>query len=371
MAAASVVAQDSPFSKKRPTPGDDPSPGPAPAKSVKAESASKPAGTRDAVKKALAYLISKQDRDGGWESGLASTTGQVVVTSFCALALMASGGSPKGGTYQSQVQKAVEFVTRHLFDPPTMPDKKWDQTNWAVTIGTVFLAEAYSHAPSAEVKAALDRGLTEIFNRMEPSGGWGHYHGGPNALNYVELEVMSTWALGAVGMLKRQKFRVPSDKVARAIQFIEECCAPGSGGVGYSPNQGQKGMGEEGRTGGALWLFGLHGQQGHALCARMADWFRKNHDGATNCHGSIALGCVGSALGACQLGGQDWDAFVAAVFPKLLTQQQGDGSFAPIRGKGAGSVGGDSSAGPNYNTGLYTLVLQLDLGNLNYLGTKQ
>lgn len=368
-----VLAQDSPFSRKRTGASDNSEPGepsPRAAKPPRPESPNKPAKSREAVAKALAYLVSKQREDGAWQSGLAATTGDVVVTSFCALALMASGSSPNGGPYQAQIQRAVEFVTRRVFDPPSMPDKKWDQTNWSVTIGTMFLAEVYSHSPSAEVKAALDRGLVEIFHRMEPSGGWGHYHGGPNALNYVELEVMSTWALGAAGILKRLKFRVPSDKVGRAVQFIEDCCASGSGGVGYSPNRGQKGVGEEGRTGGALWVFGLHGLHGHRLYPLMADWFRRNLDGATNCHGSIALGCLGAALGARQLGGQDWDAFVAAVFAKILAQQQGDGSFAPIRGTGAGAAGGDASAGPNYNTGLYALVLQLDLGNLNYLGAK-
>lgn len=368
-----VLAQDSPFSRKRPAGVENGEPGEPPARAPKpprSESANKPASTREAVSKALAYLVSKQRKDGAWESGLAATTGEVVVTSFCALALMASGSSPKGGAYQAQIQRAIEFVAGRVFDPPAMPDKKWDQTNWSVMIGTMFLAEAYSHSPSAEIKAALDRGIVEIFRRMEPSGGWGHYHGGPNPLNYIELEVMSTWALGAAGVLKRLKFRVPSDKVGRAIQFIEDCCAPGSGGVGYSPNRGQKGVGEAGRTGGALWVFGLHGLQGHSLYPLMANWFRRNLSGSTNCHGSIALGCLSAALGARQLGGQDWDAFVAAVFPKVLGQQQGDGSFSPIRGTGAGAAGGDDSAGPNYNTGLYALVLQLDLGHLNHLGVK-
>ena len=38
---------------------------------------------------------------------------------------------------------------------------------------------------------------------QESSGGWGHSNSGPNALNYVELEVMSTLALGAIGALQR------------------------------------------------------------------------------------------------------------------------------------------------------------------------
>jgi hypothetical protein len=239
-----------------------------------------------------------------------------------------------------------------------------------VTIGGVFLAEAYSHGSTAEVRATLDRCVKEIERRMEKSGGWGHYHGGPNALNYVELEVMSTWALGTLGICKREKIRINSSKVTRAFKFIQDCCAPGKGGVGYSPNRGQKGMGNAGRTGGAIWLFALHGQTGHPLYGKMGAFWRTKIDNSTNGHGSIALGCLGSALGARQLGSADWDNFVAKAFPKILKVRKADGSFGAIKGTGLGSAGSDNSAGANYNTALYALVMQLDLGNLNYVGAK-
>lgn len=332
------------------------------------ESSKKPPGTRSAVAKALSALASRQQGNGSWRVGLASVTGTVVGTSFAGLALMASGSTPSSGPYSSHISKAVRFVQQHLFDPPRVRSRKWDQTNWQVCIGALFLAEAYARTRSADLKATLDRALVEIFRRMESSGGWGHSNQGPNALGYVELEVMSTWALGAAGALKHLGFRVPPDKVTAALTFIRNCCAGESGGVGYSPRRGQKGIGEEGRTGGAIWLFGLHGQKSDPLYGRMAAWWRAHLDGAVNGHGSIAMGCLGSALGGLQLGGGDWDRFVEAVFPKILNLQNPDGTFRAAKGTGAGAVGGDRTAGTDYNTALYTLTLQLDLGNLRFLG---
>jgi hypothetical protein len=329
------------------------------------ESKSKPGNCRAVVKSALDWLAKSQAANGHWESRMAAVTGEVVVTSFCALALMASGNG-----YREQVDKAAKFVSANLFKKGFNPDPKWDQTNWQIGIGSLFLCEYYADSKSADVKATLEQAVAEIFKRMEPSGGWGHCPTVKNALNYLELEIMSSWMLSAAGAAQKLGFKIPSDKVGRALKFIEDSCAPGKGGVGYSPNPGQKGMGCPGRTGGAIFLHALLNQKSAPLYPKMAEYWKQAVDRTSEGHGSLAMGYLGSALGARQMGAEEWDTYVAKFFPTILGAANGDGSFKHLKGKTMHSMGGDGMAGAPYSTGIYVLILQLDLGNLSFLGQR-
>lgn len=338
---------------------------PAPKKGPASESHNKPANTRAAVKAAVEWLAKSQKADGSWATTLGGETGELVTTAWCGLALMAAGSSTK-----AQVDKAAGYVSANLFKKGINPDPKWDQTSWAIAIGGMFLAEYYASTKSADIKGALEKDLAEIFARIEPSGGWGHYHGGKNALNYVELEIMSNWMLVAAGMCQRIGLKPPGDKVARALKFIEDSCAPGAGGVGYSPNAGQKGAGCPGRTGGALFAFALLNQRSHPLFGKMIEYWKQDIDRSNEGHGSLCMGLLGSALGAREIGGDAWDTYVAKFFPQILGAAGGDGSFKHLTGKTPISMGSDGMTGPAYNTAIYALILQLDLGNLTYLGQK-
>jgi hypothetical protein len=350
--------------KSSSTPGGSPAPaltkkGPA------SESRNKPANAKAVAAAAVQWLANAQKPDGHWESQLGGETGDLVTSSFCALALMASG---KGA--RAQVDKAAQFVMANIFKKGHNPDPKWDQTNWQIAVGGMFLAEYYAETKSADVKAVLEQVVQEIFARIEPSGGWGHYHGGKNPLNYIELEIVSNWMLSAAGMCQRLGLRVPGDRVGLAVKFIEECCSPGQGNVGYSPNAGQKGVGCPGRTGGALFAFSLLKQHGHPIFSKMGDYWKADIDKSSEGHGSLCMGFLGSALGARTIGADAWDTYVAKFFPQILSAATGDGSFKHLTGKTPISMGSDNMAGPAYNTAVYALILQLDLGNLTFVGQK-
>lgn len=365
-----LLAQDrsnNPFSKDYKGGGkaDSNAASPAPKKAAASESRQKPGNTRAVVKGALDWLARTQQADGHWETRLGGLTGEIVTTSFAGLALLAAG-SP----YKAQIDKAAQYVCANILKKGHQPDPKWDQTNWQIAVGGMFLCEYYACSKSAETRAVLDKVLLEVFNRIEPSGGWGHYHGGKNALNYVELEIMSNWMLATAGMAQRLGLKPPQDKIARALKFIEDSCAPGQGGVGYSPNPGQKGMGCPGRTGGALFCHGLLRQTAAPVYPKMVEYWKSDIDKSSEGHGSLCMGFLGSALGARQIGSEAWDTYVGKFFPQILTAAAGDGSFKHLTGKTPISMGSDNTAGPAYNTAVYALVLQLDLGHLAFLGSK-
>src|SRR5262249_40851216 len=144
----------------------------------------------------------------------------VVTTSFCGLTLLASGG-----TYQEQLDGAVDYVIKNMFVTAKEVD---DFSNWTIAIGGFFLCEYYaaqkkkdSHYQSARIQAVLERVVDEACQRMEDTGGWGHTPRIKNALGYRELVVVSNWMLATLGACERLGCKVPPDKVKQAMQFVQ------------------------------------------------------------------------------------------------------------------------------------------------------
>jgi uncharacterized protein YkwD len=192
-----------------------------------------------------------------------------------------------------------------------------------------------------------------------------------NVLGYVELEVVSNWMLTTLGACRKLGFNVPEDKLEKPIKFIADCCNEGKGDVGYSPRPGQKGFGAAYRTGGAIFAFAMLGKEDHPLYPLMIQcWKRSAAADSNEGHGSVALGYIGSALGARQVSPEDWQLFRDTFFPQILAHAQKDGSFKHITGKTPLSVGFDDKQGPAYNTGIYALLLQLDGGRLRFVGQR-
>jgi hypothetical protein len=380
-----LAAQDSPFSQKKP--GKKPAgPSPAAPRAASSESKKKPQNTAAAVKAGLEWLARNQQADGSWNTVLGGRAGLITVTSFCALSLIASGVEE----YRPLVDKAAQFVSGNLFGASNPIGGQWDQTNWQFAIGGMFLCEYWKQNRPAEGKpknvetkaeaarpepAKSDDGLLqkivdEIVKRIEPSGGWGHGPHVKNALNYLELEVMSNFMLATLGMARKLGAKVPGETIGKATRFVEECCNPGQGAVGYSPNPGQKGIACPCRTGGAIFGFAQAGQTGHPLFGRMIEAWKRIMKNSGEGHGSLAMGLLESALGARQIGPDAWDQFVGDFFPLILSHANADGSFKHIQGKTMMSVGGDGMTGPAYPTGVLTLIMQLDLGHLRFLGQR-
>jgi hypothetical protein len=369
LAVLLIVCQDksnNPFSKDYKGGGGGGSgAGASPKKAGANESSKKPGNTKAAVKSALEWLVKNQKKDGSWEMKLGGETGTIVTTSLCALAIMASDEN------KENVDLAAKYVAAHIFDKGGN-DPKWDQTNWPLSLGGMFLAEYYAdHKSNEEIKTVLEKVLDEIANRMEPSGGWSHgAKGVPCALNYVELEVMNNWMMACVGMGKRLGLKTKGD-MGRAMSFIENCCAPGAGNVGYSPRPGQKSTtAEPGRTGGAIFAFACLHSQSNPLYAKMCEYWKQSMGKSDQGHGSVSMGLLESALGAKTMGGDPWDSYVARFFPTMLGQANPDGSFKFLTGKTPTALGGDNMTGPAYHTGIFALIMQLDMGGLTFMGGK-
>ncbi len=328
------------------------------------------------VKAALAWLAKNQQPDGGWTSGLGENRPAIVVTSsWCALALLASD-EPR---YRLHVKRAANFIAKNLYkDPfPAPLPEQWDQGNWKIAIGGLFLCEYYAHLrrdpayKSAQVEQLLASVVKESCQRMEASGGWGHTPRVKNVLGYIELEVMSNWMLATLGTAERLGVKVPADKLKQGIQYVEDCCDKEKGGIAYNTEKDQKEFGCPCRTGGALFAFGILGKANQPVYRRMANYWNREIGASGEGHGSVALGLLASALGARQLGPIAWDNYQKRFLPDILKHGNDDGTFKHLTGKTPHALGCDHQLGAAYNTGVYALILQLDRGTLQFLGRQQ
>jgi hypothetical protein len=249
-----------------------------------------------------------------------------------------------------------------------------DRSNWCIGIGGLFLCEYYAakkrkdpNYQSDKLQKALERVVQEACDRMEDTGGWGHTMRVKIDGGYRELEVMSNWMLATLGACQRLGFKVPADKVKKAMQFIQDCCQPGKGDVGYSPTLK---VGCPARTGGALFAYAMLGQQKNTLYPLMVTSYRSSIARTSEAHGSQAMGYFWSAVAARQIGAQEWRAYKTAFFPKIQANGNADGTFKVLTGTTAHAASLDHQWDGTYNMAILTLILQLDRGNLVFLGQK-
>lgn len=149
------------------------------------------------VLKGMAYLVSKQNSDGGWSEGEESQymrqvgkinkeQSNVADTCMAALALLRAGNKPNKGQYAKNVAGAVDFVCKSI--------EKSDRDSLFVTevrgirvqaklgqyvdtfLSAVFLPEVKGQMPdpvdNERVTAALDKVIRKIERNQDSSGGW-------------------------------------------------------------------------------------------------------------------------------------------------------------------------------------------------------
>lgn len=329
------------------------------------------------VEASLAWLAETQKSDGSYDTKFGGVNGQVVVTSLAGLAFLASGSTPRSGPYAKNIEEAAEFVMKNCgkeFDFGGLGGGggNWNQTNWAYGYAPVFLGEVYRHAPTDELKKKLEEMIQTIARNQEKSGGWAHGPGGPNALGYVELQIVGNWCLCALGTLKRLGFKIPQATVDKGVAYAVSTSS-GDGGVGYSDQPGQKGIGDAGRTAGCIWAFSLLGLTKHPFYPKMASFFKREMENIPNGHVSPVMHFTASAFACMHLGAAYWKDFMELFRLEILAARRPDGTFSarPTEESVAMHSNNDREMGPVWTTASYVLIMQLPKGKLATLTTPK
>lgn len=324
----------------------------------------------------LEFLARTQTGDGAFPTELGGQTGMVVVTSLGGLAFLAQGVKPRAGT---PLGRAIEFVRTRCNTADPMAGRmggggrgNWNQANWELAYGLMFLAEAARVTRRADLKAKCVELAAALQKTQEQSGGWAHGPGGPNALGYLELEIVSNYALLGLAAARKLGIEVDEEKLGKALGWIEETSG-GDGGVGYSPRPGQKGFGDPGRTAGAVVAFAALGQTRQPFFSKMVGYYGANQGRLTAGHVSPAMHLLSGAMAARLLGKRSWSSYWEAYRPVLMGLRRPDGSFAsmPTAESKQLSSNSDLTVGPRWTTATYVLVLSLtDSDRLPLLGGK-
>ncbi len=282
--------------------------------------------------KALVWLASRQSGDGGFPETLSGRNGAVVQASVAGLAWLAGGSDASRGRHAAEIAKAVKFVTTNVQLPDrdfgSQPGVSWDQTTWGYAHAAIFLGELCVRSPSPKLRAQLRSVVEVLLARQEPGGGWAHGPGGKNALGYLELNIMAATVVSGFGLAKAAGVKVDRGAILRAGEYLALSSSE-DGGVGYSAEPGQKGIGNVGRT-AAAWLGFRHLEVGDKpWFPKMETWLLAHAGDVLGGHASLMQHIFYSGLAATALGGdaaRDWSRAVRRL---LILARAPDGSLQP------------------------------------------
>jgi hypothetical protein len=323
------------------------------------------------VRQGLEFLVRTQSSDGSFPTSLGGKTGTVVVTSLSGLALLSAGLKPQPG---SPLGKAIDYVLDHVGQADTGPlagmgggRGNWNQINWELGYGLMFLTEVARKTRRADVLEKCRELVRIIEVNQEASGGWAHGPGGPNALGYVELEIVGNYLLTGLGAARRLELELNEDKLSKALTWIEGT-SPGDGGVGYSQRDGQR-FGDAGRTAGALVAYNALGQSRAPFFEKMANYYVGHIEKLPEGHVSPAMHLLAGAMASRVLGKAATREYYERFRLHIMQHRRPNGSFASTPTEESQSMRNntDLSVGPRWTTATYVLILTLHEGNLPLL----
>jgi Family of unknown function (DUF6288) len=346
------------------------------------------------LKSALGYLQAEQSPEGNFAKQVANANQSTVTAALAGLAFLGAGDN-----YLPNYRRALRYVMRHVLDdeggPGRSSGQNWNQTNWTLGYGAVFLAEALSfeltqkgepsaaapakesdensEAPEPLTPQAIRERLTEVVRKIEANqeatGGYAHGPGGPNALGYLELEIVSNYVIAGMGMARRLGVKPDEAKAVKAIEYVKSCTS--GGGVAYSTRPGQMGAGDPGRSAGAYWAFRQMGRKGKVTSA-MAKYFERKMDELPEGHVSPAMHILAGGLAAAQRGKGAQKKFWKRYLPYIMASRIRGGAFdaRPTEESRSLRSNADRGNGLAFITAHYALVMQLGQGRYRLLDTE-
>jgi len=321
----------------------------------------------------LTYLVGQQDSDGSFPSAMISNNAKVAVTALSGLALIAAEG------IRGPRASAIALAKDYLLTAAGVENERaggglggagnWSQVNWSLGYGTLFLAEYAAQTQDPAVLARLAELCQQIAKNQETNGGWAHGPGGPNALGYTDFAAVTNVVLAGYGAAGKVKVALAPTVIAKATSYLV-ATASGDGGIGYSQRDGQRGMGDPGRTAATMFAFAMTGQTGNPFFGRMASYFKRHLAEVPEGHASPVYHFGFGALGAYEAGLER--DFLAVFRPELLMARNADGSFAPRPSQEQKMMrsSSDGSMGACWTTGSYLLVWNLGRGHLSLFAKK-
>jgi hypothetical protein len=299
------------------------------------------------IDRGLAYIASKQRKDGGWHSNNAHN-------SLAILAFMGRGHTPGRGRYPDVLEKGKKFILANAQDNPKGYLAQFGGGSmYEHGLTTLTLAELYGMDPDPELEVRLRAAILLIEKTQSPKGGWRY---GPSPDNQdLSVTVVQIVALRAAN---NAEIPVSQAVINKAIAYVKSCSSP-AGGFGY------EGPGQGGPTSAAGVLsLQLLGKSDDPNIPKTMDYLKTFLRGTSkeqwDAHG---LGYFYyfhyyAIQAHYQYGGAAWNDWHPKVRDALLAKQHADGSWEVPSGSSEAA-----HADPNriYSTAMACLVLDIYL----------
>lgn len=290
---------------------------------------------KKATAKSLEWLAQQQNGDGSWGEG--KYPHNTAVTAFALLAFLSLGHLPGQGLYGPEVAKGARFLIASQRSDGYLVGSRGGNM-YCHGMATLALAELWGTTGDEEIKPVLEKAVELIVRSQAREGGW-RYEPNPSGAD-ISVTIMQVMALRAS---KNGGMHVPDSVIKHAIEYINKCHDPKSGGYTYQPGNRDPGVARTAAGTCVLYLTGLYDAK---EIARATEYIEKNQEDKR--HFWYANYYAAHAMH--QVGGKKWEDWYTKMKAKLIAKQQPNGSWT-------GGMGGDDGVGPVYQTAISVIIL--------------
>jgi hypothetical protein len=188
---------------------------------------------RKAIRRGLAFLASRQNIDGSWDTEYRRNTG---VVSVALLAFLASGNPPGRGEYGVSSAKGLNWLLTQCKPSGMIVCESSHGPMYEHALSTLYLAEVWGQTANPQVKDKLKRAINVIVHAQNKDGGW-KYQPIPAGAD-ISVTVMQVMALRAA---HDAGIAVPRKTIDKAVGYIRKCHNK-DGGYNYSGPPGGSNM---------------------------------------------------------------------------------------------------------------------------------
>lgn len=297
-----------------------------------------------AVDKAVAFLVSKQRKDGAITEGRHDTT----MTALAIMAMASVGVQPGEPSPEGRaMQAALEFVLQDdRQDAAGYYGAKDGSRMYGHGIITLMLTEMLGMSPNEETDRKVHQRCQKAIDLILTSqdrpkshqfrGGWRYTPASADA----DLSV-SVWQLMALRSAKNDGLQVPAGAIEKAVDYLKRSYASPldrngipdnrASGFCYTPGQTSPSFA---MTAAGLLAMQVCGEYESPLVQGAADWLLEHPPKWTDrfcCYGTYYY-----AQGMYQRGDKHAETAAQLVQQMLLEKQNGDGSWKAGNGSEAG-----------------------------------
>ncbi|MHC4938257.1 MAG: prenyltransferase/squalene oxidase repeat-containing protein [Planctomycetota bacterium] len=308
--------------------------------------------TRASIEKALKFLAREQSKDGSWRSGGGYGYYPCAMSGLAGLALLASGSTPTRGPYAKNVRRVTRYLLSQqqpngLISAPAEESRSM----YGHGFGLLFLSQVYGMEEDVQkqqrIKQACKRAIQLIARSQSRDGGWLYTPdsgGDEGSVTVTQIQALRS--------CRNAGIHVPKKTIDNAIRYIERSQSP-DGGVRYSVRSHGSRPALTAAACAVLYNAGVYDSKMADRAFRYA-WKTCLPTGGRH-QGHYFYTQLYMSQACWQKGDKYWDKYYQQIQRRLLSTQQGNGSW---NGDHVGLV---------YGTAIGLLILQIPYNKLPIL----